>query len=205
MGHTLDFPEGKARDSVYGTALTYPNYDGYHLRADKDRPGKNRAMTKSLLNALKSAGLNRKGPYTDSVTPTKVEEESIEHGKIEPVVVTGYADSVKIKPVKELPPQYIVKEPKVVESKIPRRQKITNLVSKSIKKKSKGVKEITADEDWPNEISTKKLLPKVLPTCGVTIKNKFQPDVVEQFVNTVTKTPTKNPKKYTVQKKTEKN
>merc|ERR1712082_519779 len=95
---------------------------------------------------------------------------------------------------------------RVVETKIPRRQEITNLVSKSIKKKSMGVKEIGADEDWPKELGTKKLLPKVLPTCGVTInKNKFQPDVLEQFVNTVTKTPTKTPKKYTVQIKMENN
>merc|ERR1712105_465373 len=80
LKHTLDFPEGKARDSVYGTTLTYPNYDGYHLRADNDGPGKDRAMTKSLLNALKSSGLNRKVPQTDSVKPTQVGEKSTENG-----------------------------------------------------------------------------------------------------------------------------
>ncbi len=55
--HNLTFPEGKARNEVYGTPNTHPRYDGYHLRADHDKAGRDRAMTKSLLHALRSAGL----------------------------------------------------------------------------------------------------------------------------------------------------
>ena len=66
LKHTLDFPEGKARDSVYGTPQTHTDYDGYHLRADKLKSGKDRAATKSLINAFKSAGLHKMKSHTCS-------------------------------------------------------------------------------------------------------------------------------------------
>merc|ERR1712055_425815 len=49
LKHTLEFPAGKSRDSVYGSPQTHTDYDGYHMRADKLKSGKDRAATKSLI------------------------------------------------------------------------------------------------------------------------------------------------------------
>ena len=134
---------------------------------------------------------------TNLVKATEKEEEA----EVIPPVLKSYANCVKIEPLQKPQPQVITKKSKIVESKIPRVQEICELVSKS--KKTKGVKEIAANEKWPIEVNTKKLPSKVVLKDGVATKNRFKLDV-EDIVNTVTKMRRKKIEKGTDQKKTEK-
>ena len=127
--------------------------------------------------------------------------EKEEEAEVIPPVLKSYANCVKIEPLEKPQPQVITKKSKIVEFKIPRVQESCEVVSKS--KKSKGVKEIAANEKWPIEENTKKLPSKVVSKDGVATKNRFKLDV-EHIVNTVTKMPSKNIEKCTDKIKTEK-
>ena len=74
LKHTLECPAGKSRDSVYGSPQTHTDYDGYHMRADKLKSGKDRAATKSLIIAFRSIGLQNTVPKPQTMKNPKNEE-----------------------------------------------------------------------------------------------------------------------------------
>merc|ERR1712030_251185 len=111
LKHTLEFPIGKARDSVYGSPQTHTNYDGYHLRADKLKSGKDRAATKSLVMAFRSVGLQKvQNTVPKSPTQKNLKKENPKKVKNEenPKKVKNEENPKKVK--KEENPKKVKKE-----------------------------------------------------------------------------------------------
>ena len=165
LNHTLDFPEGKARDSVYGTPETHKNYDGYHLRADKLKPGKDRAATKSLIKAFRSAGLHK--------LKTQKEDVDKQAPRSRP---PGACIQAGPQPK---PPR--AQTQKLCEVKIVER--LDNKSSKNVNKNRKTTREIPSGQDWPKKTVSENLLPKELPLCEVPIKNRFKTLVSHDIVS----------------------
>ena len=191
--HSLDFSEEEERDSVYGTRQTHHNYDGYHLRG---REGRN-AMTNSLLNIFDMAGLNKKKQQDSAKC---VQEESTQQ-----TVGINYAASVNhFNPIRHVPSQEMYKKSKTVEVKIPKVQVTVKSVPKNVNKIRRSVKEIKANQDWPNNLQTKKLPCQISPVFGLLLTNRFQPNPVDMVpkdtqhtVHKKTETPTKKKQKKT--------
>ena len=208
LNHTLDFPEGKARDSVYGTPETHNNYDGYHLRADKLKPGKDRAATKSLIKAFRSAGLHKLKTQKEEVD----KQSDIGSSQDKNRIVNNYVQSVKTSRTVEFGPKVKSTQPLAPRPQAPRSrppaaciqagpqpkppraqtqklcevkivERLDNKSSKTGNKNRKATREIPSGQDWPKKTVSENLLPKELPLCEVPIKNRFKTLVSHDIVS----------------------